>query len=434
MGLPLHAEEHALDYAQGRAAAHVADVAAVLVDVADLVDLVAAARVAAEDALVIAAGVMLALVAQGVAVDAKEDVLDLVKGVGDLAVGAVGATDLVKGAQDALDAEDLVLVHVHRKEKVRLVPHAIVVLAVLVRVLHVHLVEDVLDQVDAEEIVLDAMLGATDLVKLLASAIAAGAKDLVNRNAQLDARDAPDAQEDAPDAQEDVVLDVTAHVLEIATDVVMAVVDNVKTHVLLTAQQRVQVPAKLKHLVPQYRGVEDPTVDLIANGMMLPIYSQTIYTKSIGHPHSRGDNYELKDLGISVRYDKQNNNILFDLSTGFMVVDNTLFKQIGYNLEIPLFKMIESEDIKYNPGNAGTHDKRWPPTTENMNGLVYNAGQGYQIHVSTGLTESKGPNSKKYTQFELVWNKNNTTKNYVETGSVFKGTNIIRIPFKITGI
>lgn len=218
-------------------------------DVADLVDLVAAARVAAEDALVIAAGVMLALIAVG-AVDAKEDVLDLVKGVGDLAVGAVGVMDLVKGAVGALDAEDLVLVHVHRKEKVRLVPHAIVVLAVLVRVLHVHLVEDVLDQVDAEEIVLDAMLGATDLVKLLASAIAAGAKDLVNRNAQLDARDALDVQEDAPDAQEDVVLDVTAHVLEIATDVVMAVVDNVKTHVLLTAQQRVQVPAKLKHLAP----------------------------------------------------------------------------------------------------------------------------------------------------------------------------------------
>lgn len=183
--------------------------------------------------------------------DAKEDVLDLVKGVGDLAVGAVGAQDLVKGAQDALDAEDLVLVHVHRKEKVRLVPHAIVVLAVLVRVLHVHLVEDVLDQVDAEEIVLDAMLGATDLVKLLASAIAVGAQDLVNRNAQLDVQAAVvDAQEDVVDAQEDVVLDVTAHVLEIATDVVMAVVDNVKTHVLLPAQQRVQVPAKLKHLVP----------------------------------------------------------------------------------------------------------------------------------------------------------------------------------------
>lgn len=182
--------------------------------------------------------------------DAKEDVLDLVKGVGDLAVGAVGAQDLVKGAQDALDAEDLVLVHVHRKEKVRLVPHAIVALAVLVRVLHVHLVEDVLDQVDAEAIAMGAMLAVMGLVKLLASAIAAGAKDLVNRNAQLDARDALDVQAAVVDAQEDVVLDVTAHVLEIATDVVMAVVDNVKTHVLLPAQQRVQVPAKLKHLVP----------------------------------------------------------------------------------------------------------------------------------------------------------------------------------------
>ena len=179
--------------------------------------------------------------------DAKEDVLDLVKDVGDLAVGAVGAQDLVKGAQDALDAEDLVLVHVHRKEKVRLVPHAIVALAVLVRVLHVHLVEDVLDQVDAEEIVLDAMLAVMGLVKLLALVIVMGAKDLVNRDAQLDAWVVVDVQEDAQDAQEDVVLDVTAHVLEIATDVVMAVVDNVKTHVLLTAQQRVQVPAKLKH-------------------------------------------------------------------------------------------------------------------------------------------------------------------------------------------
>lgn len=179
--------------------------------------------------------------------DAKEDVLDLVKGVGDLALDAVGAQDLVKGAQDALDAEDLVLVHVLQKERVRLVPHAIVALAVLVRVLHVHLVEDVRDQVDAEEIVLDAMLAATDLATLLASTTAVGAQDLVNRDAQLDAMDALDVQEDALDVQEDVVLDVTAHVMENATDVVMAVVVDAKTHVLLTAQQRVQVPAKLKH-------------------------------------------------------------------------------------------------------------------------------------------------------------------------------------------
>lgn len=213
----------------------------------------AAALMAAEDALVIAAGVMFALDAEGVAVDAKEDVLDLVKGVGDLAEGAVAATDLVKGAQDALDAEDLVLVHVHRKEKVRLVPHAIVVLAVLVRVLHVHLVEDVLDQVDAEDLVLDAMLAATDLVKLLASAIAAGAKDFVNRDAQLDARDALDVQSAVVDVQEavvdaqDAVLDAMAHVLAHATDVVMAVAELAKTHVLLPAQQRVLEHAKLKH-------------------------------------------------------------------------------------------------------------------------------------------------------------------------------------------
>ena len=172
------------------------------------------------------------------------------KGVGDLVKGALDAEDLVKGAQDALDAEDLVLVHVHRKDEVRLVPHAIVVLAVLVRVLHVHLVEDVLDQVDAEAIARGAMLAVMGLVKLIALAIVVGAKDHVNQDVQQDAMDALDVQEDALDVQEDVLLDVTAHVLEIATDVVMAVVDNVKTHVLLTAQQRVQVPAKLKHLVP----------------------------------------------------------------------------------------------------------------------------------------------------------------------------------------
>ena len=188
--------------------------------------------------------------------DAKEDVLDLVKGVGDLAMGAVGATDLVKGAQDALDAEDLVLVHVHRKEKVRLVPHAIVALAVLVRVLHVHLVEDVLDQVDAEEIVLEAMLAATDLVRLLASAIAAGAKDLVNRNVQLDARDALDVQAAVVDVQEavvdaqDAVLDAMAHVLEHATGVVMDVVADAKTHAQQLALQHALEHVKLKRLAP----------------------------------------------------------------------------------------------------------------------------------------------------------------------------------------
>lgn len=215
-------------------------------DAQDLVDLVASARLAATDALAIVEDAILAVVHAADVAAVLVDAQDLVKGVGDLAEDAVGATDLVKGAQDALDAEDLVLVHVHRKERVRLVPHAIVVLAVLVRVLHVHLVEDVLDQVAATD-VLDAMLDAEDLVKLLALINVMGAKDLVNRYAQLDAWVVVDVQEDAQDAQEDVVLDVTAHVLEIVTDVVMAVVDNVKTHVLLPAQQRALEHAKLKH-------------------------------------------------------------------------------------------------------------------------------------------------------------------------------------------
>lgn len=163
-------------------------------------------------------------------------------------MGAVGATDLVKGAQDALDAEDLVLVRVHRKEKVRLVPHAIVALAVLVRVLHVHLVEDVLDQVDAEAIAMGAMLAVMGLVKLLALVIVVGAKDHVNQHVQQDAQEAVvDVQEAVVDVQ-GAVLDAMAHVLAHVTGVVMDVVVDAKTHVLLPAQQRVQVPVKLKHL------------------------------------------------------------------------------------------------------------------------------------------------------------------------------------------
>lgn len=86
------------------------------------------------------------------------------------------------------------------------------------------------------------------LVKLLALVIVVGAKDLVNRNAQLDARDALDVQAAVVDAQEDVVLDVTVHVLAIVMGVVMGVAVSVKTHVLLPAQQRVLVHVKLKHL------------------------------------------------------------------------------------------------------------------------------------------------------------------------------------------
>lgn len=200
----------------------------------------------AADAPEIAAGVILALVAQGVTVDAKEDVLYLVKGVGNRAVRAVGARDHVKDAQDAPDAEDLVLVRVHRKEKVRLVPHAMVALAVLVRVLHVHLVEDVLDQVDAEAIAKGAILAVVGLVKLLALVIVMGAKDHVNQNVQQDVKAVMVVLEDVA-----VVLEYVAVVMVVVRDVmvvVMNAVDNVKTHVLLPAQQRVLVHVKLKHL------------------------------------------------------------------------------------------------------------------------------------------------------------------------------------------
>lgn len=181
--------------------------------------------------------------------DALEDVLYLVKGVGARAVDALeDVLDLVKGAQDALDAEDLVLVRVHRKEKVRLVPHAIVALAVLVRVLHVHLVEDVLDQVDAEAIAMGAMLAVMGLVKLIALIIVVGATDLVNQHVQQDAKAVLVVLEDVAVVLEDVVHVQGAVALVMA--VVMVVVGNAKTHVLLPAQQRVQVPAKLKHLVP----------------------------------------------------------------------------------------------------------------------------------------------------------------------------------------
>ena len=178
--------------------------------------------------------------------DAKEDVLDLVKGVGNRAVGAVGARDHVKDAQDVPDAEDLVLVRVHRKEKVRLVPHAIVALAVLVRVLHVHLVEDVLDQVDAEAIAMGAMLAVMGLVTLVALVIVVGAKDHVNQHVQQDVKAVLVVLEDVA-----VVLEDVAVVLVVVRDVmvvVMNVADNVRMHALLPVQQLVLVHAKLKHL------------------------------------------------------------------------------------------------------------------------------------------------------------------------------------------
>jgi hypothetical protein len=165
---------------------------------------------------------------------------------------------------------------------------------------------------------------------------------------------------------------------------------------------------------------------------MKPIYSKALWNQVLpGGGYANNSNYELKDLGIQIRYDKKNSEILFDLSNGLTVVDNTIFKQLGYKLPIPLFVMLNDSNITYNPNHYGSSDNYWPPTIENANGLVINAGQGYQIMVS--LNETTQAN-KKCTRFDLIWYKYNTTKNYPEVGSIFKGSKVIRIPFKIIGI
>ena len=241
-------------------AARVVDVVVAQADVLDLVDLVedlvAVDRVDVADVPVIAGDAMLALVVSAAVQDAKVDVVEIAMDVENPAVVVLDVVVRVKGAQDVLDVEVLAQAHVHRKERVRLVPHAIVVLDALVHVRHARRVEDAQDQADVVEIVLGVIWDVKEPVRLVVLVIVADVKEAANRIVQQDAKAVavvPVAVAVVPVAVAvvpDVVLDVTAHVLEIATDVVMAVVDNVKTHVLLPAQQRVQVPAKLKHLVP----------------------------------------------------------------------------------------------------------------------------------------------------------------------------------------
>lgn len=219
-------------------------------------DLVVVDRAAVEDALVIVEDAMLALVVSAAVQDAKVDVVEIAMDVENPAVVVLDVVGRVKGAQDVLDVEVLAQAHVHQKVKDHHAQLAIVVLDALVHVRHARRVEDAQDQADVAEVVLGVIWDVKEPVRLVVLVIVADVKDLVNRNAQLDARDALDVQAAVVDAQEavvdaqDAVLDAMAHVLEIVTDVVMAVVDNVKTHVLLTAQQRVQVPAKLKRLAP----------------------------------------------------------------------------------------------------------------------------------------------------------------------------------------
>lgn len=277
MELALHVVEHALVYVQGRAAAHVAVAVAARADVLDLVGLAA--------------------------VDQAEPVLgveDLVLGVEDLVL-AVAARDAVavvrdaredvKDAPDALGAEDHALAHVHQAVKDRLVLHAMAVLAVLVRVLHVLRVADVVDALDVV-IVQDVQRIVTDAVELVV----------------VDAVIAVvDVQADVVDVQ-DAVLDAMAHVLAHVMGAVMDAVDNVKTHVQQLARQHALEHAKPKRLVPQYQGgaVEDPTVDLIANGeWTYEVNTNLVIAKSVSVTR-KGTEYNFNIYDLAISYQKTN--------------------------------------------------------------------------------------------------------------------------------
>lgn len=226
-------------------------------DVADLVDLVedlvAVDRVDVADVPVIAGDAMLALVVSDAVQDAKVDVVEIAMDVENPAVVVLDVVGRVKGAQDVLDVEVLAQAHVHQKVKDHHAQLAIVVLDALVHVRHARRVEDAQDQADVVEVVLGVIWDVKEPVRLVVLVIVADVKEAANRIVQQDAKAVavvPVAVVDVQEAVVDVqgaVLDVTAHVLEIAMDVVMDAVVDAKTHVLLPAQQRVQVPAKLKH-------------------------------------------------------------------------------------------------------------------------------------------------------------------------------------------
>lgn len=203
----------------------------------DLVGLEAAARV---DVLPVQADALLPALADA------EDVMDVEEHALENVVPHVKGhveVDALADAEDAVGVQDVevhVQAHARQVEKARLVLHAIAAPDALVHVLRV------LRVVDAQDVV--GVVGVA-AVHPVATAVV---------DVQEDAMDhaVVDVQEAVVDVQEDVAavrgadLDAMAHVLAPVMGVVMDVVDNVKTHVLLPAQQRVQVPAKLKHLVP----------------------------------------------------------------------------------------------------------------------------------------------------------------------------------------
>lgn len=161
--------------------------------------------------------------------DVEEHALENVvaHALGHVEVAALGHVEDVVGVQDV---ENHVQAHARQVEKARLVLHAIAAPDALVHVLRVLRVVDVVGVMD--------VVGVA-AVRPVATAVVAAQEDAMDHVVV-------DAQEDVADAQEDVAV-----VLVVVRDVmvvVMNAVDNVKTHVLLPAQQRVLVHVKLKHL------------------------------------------------------------------------------------------------------------------------------------------------------------------------------------------
>lgn len=228
---------------------HAVGVVAVLVDVADLVDLVAVARVDAADAVGLAKVALVdveatalgvafpAPVIVGVAVDVMGVILDVLDVVGN-----------AKVAPGVRDVADLVQAHARHMVKAHLVLHAIVALDVLVHVHHVHHVQDVAGVADVQVDVADVLdVRPAAKVTVLPNVADAPADAIPH---VLDVQeDAAGALEDAAGAR-DAVLDVTVHALEHVMAVVTAAVGNAKTHVLPHAPQHVLEPAKLKHSAP----------------------------------------------------------------------------------------------------------------------------------------------------------------------------------------
>lgn len=175
-----------------------------------------------------------------------EDVMDVEEHALENVVAHVkvdAQSDAQADAEDAVGVRDVeahVQAHARQVEKARLVLHAIAAPDALVRVLHV------LRVADAEDVMDVVGVAAVHPIVMVALDVLEDAMD----HAVVDVLAAVvDVLEAVVDVQ-GAVLDAMAHVLAHATGVVMDVVADAKTHVQQLAQQRVQVPAKLKHLVP----------------------------------------------------------------------------------------------------------------------------------------------------------------------------------------